>query len=121
MYKVLYILFIVVYFLLVSPYGKSSHLLFVLLFLRRHKNNHSDVYFWRIWPVHFLSKMVTTRYMKEDLDGKVFISRQSRQFHFIANMKKLLFPISTLNWRVNNYVSRQGERLNRRNKSTIII
>ena len=30
-------------------------------------------------------------------------------FSFINNMIKVLFPICTLNWRVNNYVSRQGK------------
>ena len=56
--------------------------------------------------------------MKEEMDGEVFISRQSRHFPFIDNMIKLLFPICTLIWRVNNYVSRQEK--GRRNENTII-
>ena len=40
---------------------------------------------------------------------------------FIDNMIKVLFSICTLNWPVNNYVSRQGKGINRRNESTIII
>ena len=30
-------------------------------------------------------------------------------FSFVNNMIKVLFPICTLIWRVNNYVSRQGK------------
>ena len=59
--------------------------------------------------------------MKEGMDGEVFISRLSRYFSFINNMNKVFFPICTLNWRVNNYASRQGKGINRRNESTIII
>ena len=43
-------------------------------------------------------------------------------FVFVVNMNEvLLFPICTLIWRVNNYVSRQRKTLNRKNKSFIII
>ena len=54
--------------------------------------------------------MEKTRSVREEIDGKVFISRQSRHlFSLINNMIKVLFPICTLIWRVNNYVSRQGK------------
>ena len=56
--------------------------------------------------------------MKEEVDGEVFISRQSRHFLFIGNMIKVIFPICTLNWRVNSSVSRQGKGISRRNDST---
>ena len=59
--------------------------------------------------------------MKEEMDGKVFISRQSRHFSFIDKMIKVLFPICTLNRRVENYVSRQGKGINGGNESTMII
>ena len=36
-------------------------------------------------------------------------------------MIKVLFPICTLNWRVNNYVCRQGNGINSRNESATII
>ena len=36
-------------------------------------------------------------------------------------MIKLPFPICTLIWCVNNFVSRQGKGVNRRNESTIFI
>ena len=87
-------------------------LIFCLCFylLCRRWNNHFDVHFRRIGPVPLLSKMGKTRSMKEDMDGKVFISRQSRHpFPLINNIIKVLFPICTLIWRVNNYVSRKGK------------
>ena len=60
-------------------------------------------------PYFFRRKMEKTRFVKEKMDGRVFISRQSRHFSFLNNMIKVLFPIFTLIWRVNNYVSRQGK------------
>ena len=70
-------------------------------------------------PYFFCRKMGKTRSMKEEMDGEVFISHQSRHFSFLDNMIKVLFPICTLNWRVNNHVSRQGK--DRRNESAIDI
>ena len=72
-----------------------------------------DLYFFSL-------KMGKAQSMKKEMDGEVFISRQSRQF-FIDNTIKVLPPICTLNWRVNNFVSRQGKGINRRNESTMII
>ena len=59
--------------------------------------------------------------MIEGMDGEVFYYRQSQHFSFLDNMVKVLFPICTLNWRVNNNVCRQGKSINRRNESTIFI
>ena len=64
--------------------------------------------------------MEKTRSVKEKLDGEVFISHQSRDFPFIDNLTKVLFPFCALIWRVNSYGSRQGKGINRRNDSTII-
>ena len=72
-------------------------------------------------PYFFLSK-----------DGKdaVYERRNGRKgvyfppesaFLFLNIMIKVVFPICILNWRVNNYVPRQGKRMNRRNESIIII
>ena len=58
-------------------------------------------------PYFFRRKIEKTRSMKEKMDGEVFISRQSQHYPFANNMIKVLFPICTLIWRVNNYVSRQ--------------
>ena len=41
-------------------------------------------------------------------------------FLFIGNIIRVLFPICTLNWRLNIYVFRQGKGINRKNESTII-
>ena len=71
-------------------------------------------------PYVFRRKMEKTRSMEEQMDGEVFISRQSRHFPFIDNMIKVIFPICTLIWRVNNHVSRQGKGINRRNESNLI-
>ena len=38
--------------------------------------------------------------MTQEVDGKVFISRQSRNFLFIVFMIKELFPSFNLTWRV---------------------
>ena len=55
-------------------------------------------------------KTEKTRSAREEMDGKVFISRQSWHLSPLINtMIKVLFPICTLIWRVNNYVSRQGK------------
>ena len=42
-------------------------------------------------------------------------------FSFVNTMIKVLFPICTSIWRVNNYVSPPRKDLNRRNESTMII
>ena len=72
-------------------------------------------------PCFFRRKMEKTWSMKEELDGEVFVSRQSRQFSFIVNnMIKVIFPICTLNWRVNNYVYHQEKGIKKRNETTFI-
>ena len=69
-------------------------------------------------PYFFCRKMEKTRSMKEEMDGEVFISRQSRHFSVIDNMINGLFPICTLNWRVNSYVSGQRKGLKWRKENT---
>ena len=49
---------------------------------------------------------------------RLFISRHSRHSDLDVSIMQVLFPICTLTWRVNNYVSRQGKGINRRNEST---
>ena len=51
---------------------------------------------------------------------EVIISRQSWHFSFVDNRVKVLFPICTLNWRVNIYVFRQRKGENRRKEGTNI-
>ena len=61
--------------------------------------------------------MEKTRSVNEEMEGKLFISRQSRHIFFVIIMIKVLFPTLYFTWRVNNYVSRQGKSINRRNDS----
>ena len=62
-------------------------------------------------------KMEKTRPMRNEMDEKVFISSQSRHFSS-KKYEKSSFPFCTLNWHVNNSVSRQEIGLKRRNEST---
>ena len=47
----------------------------------------------------------------------LFISSQSRQSDFDVLIMYVFFPICNLNWRVNNYFSRFGKCINKRNES----
>ena len=73
-------------------------------------NNHFDVLFRRIGPYSFLSKDGKDA-VREGKNGRkgVYFPPESASFPLIYNMIKVLFPIFTLIWRVNNYVSRQGK------------
>ena len=72
-------------------------------------------------PNSLCRKVEKTRSMKEEMDEKLFSSRQSRHFSFVNNMIKVLLPFCTLSWRENNYVSGQGKGINRRHESTFNI
>ena len=77
--------------------------------LCRRGNNHFDVHFWRIGPVLFPSKEGKDRpWKKKWTEGCLFPARVGI-FSFINKIIKVLFPICTLIWRVNNYVYRQGK------------
>ena len=83
------------------------------MFQRR--NEHFDVHFLRIRPVLIPSKDGKDAAYER---RKVFSSRQSRHFFPVNSMIKRVFPICTLNWRVNNYDCRQGKRIIKRNENT---
>ena len=54
--------------------------------LCRRAIEHFDVHSWWVALVHFLSKVGTTRPLREEMDGNVFVSRQSLYFfifHFV--------------------------------------
>ena len=68
-------------------------------------------------PYVFYRKMEMTRPVRKQMEGKVFICRESRRFLFVDNVNKLLFFFLCLDF-VNNYVYRQGKCTNRRNEST---
>ena len=102
-------LFFQLYYSFYSLYGNTFDHLFIFFLLCRCGNNHLDDHFRRIGP-YFFPKMEKTRSVREEMDGRGFISRQSRHlFPLINNMVKVLFPICTLIWRVNIYVSHQGK------------
>ena len=87
-------------------------LIFCLRFylLCRRKNIYFDVHFRRIGPVFFPSKDRKDA-VREGRNGRkgVYFPPESASIPLINNMIKVVFPICTLIWRVNNYVSRQGK------------
>ena len=90
--------------------------------LRRRGNKHFDVHFRRIGPVLFPSKDGRDAVQEGKSGWKgVYFAPESAFLPFVNTMLKLCFRICTLNWRVDNYVSRQGEGINRRYESTITI
>ena len=48
-------------------------------------------------PYIFRRNMEKTRYVKEEMEGKLFISRQSRHISFVIIMIEVLFPTLYLN------------------------
>ena len=93
---------------------------FTFFLLSRRGNRQLDVRFWWIRPVLFCRKMEKTRPVREQMDGKVLISRQNRHFLFVDNMIKILFKFSTLTWPANSYVSRQVKSIYWGNERIII-
>ena len=71
-------------------------------------------------PSIFCRKMEKPRPMREEMDGKVvFFPPESALLPLMLYLSTVLFPICTLTWRANNYVSRQERKsINRRNEST---
>ena len=59
-------------------------------------------------PSIFCRKMEKMRPMMEEMDGKVvYFPPESAFPNLMLYLYTVLFPICTLTWRVNNYVSRQ--------------
>ena len=59
-------------------------------------------------PSIFCRKMEKARPMREEMDGKVvYFPPESALLPLMLYFSTVLFPICTLTWRVNNYVSRQ--------------
>ena len=72
-------------------------------------------------PYMFRRKMEKTRPMGKEMDGELFISRQSRHFIFVVNIIKVLFPFRNLTWRINICVSRQESGTIRRNEVLLLL
>ena len=67
-------------------------------------------------PSIFCRKMEKARPMREEMDGNVvFFPARVGILSLMLYLSKELFPICTLTWRVNNYVSPPGKGINRRN------
>ena len=49
----------------------------------------------------------------------LFLSRESQHFEIDIESYKVIFPICTVNRRVNNYASRQRKGKNRRTENTV--
>ena len=73
-----------------------------------------DLYFFR-------RKMEKTRYVKERMDGNVFISRQSRHFSLYKQYNWSTFPSLYLDLACKQIYFPPREVKNRRNKRTITI
>ena len=86
----------------------SVQLLRMLTICRR-GNKHFDVHLRQIRSVHFLLKYGkgASHYGRDGWKSCIFPACVGI-FDFDVIMYKVLFPICTLTWRVNNYVSRQG-------------
>ena len=58
-----------------------------------------------------------TRPVWRKIQKKVFNSRQVWHFFFVDIIIKVFSLLCTLNWVVNNHVSRQGKKINRLDES----
>ena len=59
--------------------------------------------------------------LKEEMDEELFTSRQICILLLYIILLKYFSPTSTLNWRLNSFVSRQGKGINKKNENSIII
>ena len=78
----------------------------------RRWNKHFDIHFQRIKSIHFPSKGGEDASFEEKMNGKVFFPARLGFSAFEDYVVIVFFPISTLIWRANNYVSRQGKGIN---------
>ena len=84
---------ILVHFLILSSYRKSfrSFVYVIIYCLGAGISTLISISDWSD-PYIFRQKMEKTRSVKEDMEGKLFISRQSRHISFVIIMIKVLFP-----------------------------
>ena len=67
-----------------------------------------------------VQNMEKTRPMREEMDKKVFIFRESRHFFFLVNMNKVVFPFCTFTWRLNvSFPAREKPDLQKKTESAI--
>ena len=85
----------------------------------RRGNTHFDIHFRWIMSVHFLSEngKDASDEGRNGREGVLFPTETAFQplmLHFL----RILFPICTLEWRLNCYVSRHGKNMNKKGEST---
>ena len=106
------------YFLVFSSYDRYFDQFLYDYLMCRHGNDQFHVHFRLTRPLLFVG-----RWKWRGLWGKKWRERYSFPanvgiFSLSNDINKVLFPICTLTWRVNNYVSRQAKDINRREEST---
>ena len=82
-----------VHFLILSSYGKSfwSFVYVIIYCVGAGISTLISISDWSD-PYIFRRKMEKMRCVKEEMEGKLCISRQSPHFSFVINMIKVLFP-----------------------------
>ena len=90
-FSVLYL--ILVHFSILSSYGKLfwSFVYVIILCVGGGMSTLMSISDWSD-PYVFPRKMEKTRSVKEEMDGKMFISRQSQHISFVIVMSEVLFP-----------------------------
>ena len=86
----------------------------------RRGNMHFDIHFWQIRSVHCPSNDGKEAACYEGINGwkGVQFATESAFQPLMLYFVRVLFPISTLTWRANNYVSRQRNGIKRKKEST---
>ena len=64
-------------------------------------------------PAFFYRKMEEMRLLSEKMDRILFIFHETWHFNHNFFIMKVLSHISTLTWRVNNYICRHGKGVSR--------
>ena len=72
-------------------------------------------------PYFFRRKMEMTRFVKEEKDGEMFISRQSRPLFLYNQYDESTFPYLYLDLACKQLYFLPGKGMNRRNKSTVFV
>ena len=110
---------ILVQFSIISNHRKSSwSFVLVIIYCAGAGISTLTSNFDKLDPYTFRRKMEKTRSVNEEMDGKMFIARQSRHLSLSFIWIKYFSLLCTLTWRVNKYVSHRGESINRTNEST---
>ena len=88
---------VLVQFSILSSYGKSfwSFVYVIIYCVGAGISTLISISYWSD-PYFFRRKMEKTWSVKEEIEGKLFISRQSRHISFVIIMIKVLFPTFSL-------------------------